>query len=105
MVQTREFQEAIKLPKEDSTKSQRLFALRIKFKISEYAMHDYIAPMKWHMNSLDAFTAQKVATRCYKTFEDVMFGKAMKAHFKKYGSFESLEGKTNGTGIRFIDNQ
>jgi hypothetical protein len=45
---------------------------------------------------------QKVATRCYKTFEDVMFGKAKKAHIKKYGSFESLEGKTNGTGIRFI---
>ena len=46
--------------------------------------------MKRHMNSLDIHTAQKVATRCYKAFEDLMFGKAPKVHFKKFGTMDSL---------------
>lgn len=101
MNQTPEYQEAIKLPFEDAAKSQRLAALRREFHISAYDLHSYVAPMKRHMESLDIHTAQKVATRCYEAFEDVMFGKAKEAHFKKFGTMDSLEGKSNATGIRF----
>ena len=101
MKRTVEYQEAIVLSKDDPTKSSKLSALRISFKISEYDLHSYIAPMKNHMASLDIHTAQKIATRCYEAFAEVMFGKAKQAHFKKYGTMESLEGKSNSTGIRF----
>ncbi len=36
--------------------------------------------------------------------EDVLF-KGSKAHFKKYGTMTSVEGKTNKSGIRFRDNK
>jgi hypothetical protein len=104
MKRDKDCQEAITLPKGDKTKSKRLSALRSKYNISEYAMHKYITPMKNHYNVIDINTAQKIATRCYKAFKDVLFGKAKKAHFKKYGMIDSLEGKTNASGIRFKDN-
>lgn len=33
----------------------------------------------------------------------MMFGDAKKVHFKHYGEMESVEEKSNKTGIRFLD--
>ena len=101
MRRSQTYREAIKLPKEDITKNLILTELRKEYKISEYDLHSFVAPMKRHMNSFDIHTAQKVASRCYEAFEDVIFAKAKKAHFKKFGTMDSLEGKSNATGIRF----
>lgn len=79
--------------------------LKKEHKLSEYDLHSFIAPMKRHYNSLDINTAQKVATRAWKALEKVMFGDGKKVTFKRYGEFNSLEGKVNTTGIRFKDNQ
>jgi hypothetical protein len=104
MKRDKAYQEAITLPKSDKTKSKRLSELRSKYNISEYAMHEYIIPIKNHYNAIDINTAQKIATRCHRAFKDVLFGKAKKAHFKKYGTIDSIEGKNNKQGIRFKDN-
>ena len=34
----------------------------------------------------------------------MMFGEAKKVYFKRYGEMESVEGKSNKTGIRFMNN-
>jgi len=79
--------------------------LRREHKLSEYDLHSFIVPMKRHYNSLDINTAQKVATRAWESLSKVMFGDGKKVAFKRYGEYNSLEGKTNKQGIRFRDDQ
>lgn len=77
-----------------------------RYNISEYSLHRYVQPMQHHFKeNIDAYTAQKIATRAYRAFKKYKFGKAKKVYFKKYGAMNSLEGKSNDTGIRFIYNK
>jgi hypothetical protein len=50
---------------------------------------------------LDSNTTQKLATRAYKAVEKVLFGKAKKVRFKGNNQLDSVEGKSNKTGIRW----
>ena len=78
--------------------------LNSKYGISEYSLHDYVKSMQHHFKeNIDAFTAQKIATRAYNAFAKYMYHEADKVYFKKYGELNSLEGKSNKTGIRFKD--
>lgn len=79
--------------------------LRRERRLSEYDLHSYIKSMQ-HIfkKNIDSFTAQKVATRAWKALEKIMFSDGKKVTFKRYGDFNSLEGKTNGSGIRFKNN-
>lgn len=78
--------------------------LNSKYGISEYSLHNYVKPMQHHFKeNIDAFTAQKIATRAYNAFAKYMYHEADKVYFKKYGELNSLEGKSNKTGIRFKD--
>ncbi|MBU3191953.1 transposase, partial [Clostridium bowmanii] len=72
----------------------------------EYSLHDFVRPIQKHFkNNIDSFTAQKIATRCFGAFQKLMFHIADKVHFKKYGEMNSIEGKSNKTGIRFKDDK
>jgi hypothetical protein len=76
--------------------------LEIQFGLNEYAIHDFVTPMKHHFNGvLDINTAQKLATRAWKAFEKKRYGNADNVYFKKYGTMTSIEGKTNKSGIIF----
>ena len=102
MVESKEYQRTIKLSKEDKARNQQLSRLNKKYGLTEYSLHDFVKPMQHHYSkSIDAFTAQKIATRCFNAFEGKIYHTAKKIHFKKYGEFDSLEGKSNGSGIRF----
>lgn len=74
-----------------------------EFRLSEYSLHEDIAPMqKVFRKNLDAFTAQKIATRVWKAFDRRLYGNGESVHFKKYpDGLKSLEGKSNGTGMRY----
>lgn len=76
-----------------------------EYRLNEYSLHADIKDMQNHFKeNIDAFTAQKIATRVWKAIEDLLFGDGETVHFKKYGDLDSLEGKSNKTGIRFKDN-
>lgn len=76
--------------------------IEIQFGLTEYAIHDFVAPMKRHFESLiDINTAQKLATRAWKAYEKKRYGNADHVYFKKYGTMTSIEGKTNKSGITF----
>jgi len=75
-----------------------------QYRINEYSLHEDIQEMQHHFSeNIDSFTAQKIATRVWSAFEDLLFGDGKIVHFKKYGELDSLEGKSNKTGIRFKD--
>lgn len=52
-------------------------------------------------DNMDSFTAQKIATTLWKSYDKLFYGNGNKVYFKRYGAFNSLEGKSNKTGIRF----
>lgn len=75
-----------------------------QYRLNEYSLHEDIQEMQHHFSeNIDSFTAQKIATRVWSAFEDLLFGYGEIVHFKKYGELDSLEGKSNKTGIRFKD--
>jgi hypothetical protein len=79
--------------------------LRQRYHFSEYALHDFAkeANATWLANHIDAVTAQTLATRAYQAVNRVCLGKAHKARFRSKGrGLDSVEGKRNDTGLRFV---
>ena len=78
--------------------------MRKEYGMSEYSFHEDVKQMQKHFkNNMDAFTAQKIASQLWKSYEKLFYGNGKKVYYKKYGEFNSLEGKSNRTGIRFKD--
>lgn len=76
-----------------------------QYKLNEYSFHSDVKNMQKHFkDNIDSFTAQKIATNLWKSYDKLLFGKGEYIHYKKYNTFNSFEGKTNSTGIRFKDN-
>jgi len=91
-----------------SLKQERAAAfsqLRQEYGFSEYALHDYAkhANCTWIADHIDAVTAQTLATRAYQAVNRVCLGKAKKVRFRSKGrGLDSIEGKRNNTGLRFV---
>lgn len=104
IVNTDEYKNILNQPK-GKERNKQFQELNNKYGLTEYTLHDYVKPMQHHFKkNIDAFTAQKIATRCFDAFKKYMFHKAKKVYFKKYNELHSIEGKSNSTGIRFKDN-
>lgn len=78
--------------------------MRKQYGMSEYSFHEDVKQMQKHFkDNIDSFTAQKIATSLWKSYDKLFYGNGNKVYYKKYGEFNSLEGKSNKTGIRFKD--
>ena len=76
-----------------------------QYKFSEYSFHANVKCMQHHFkNNIDSSTAQKIATNLWKSYDKLLFGNGNSIHYKRYDTLNSLEGKSNKTGIRFKDN-
>lgn len=105
MQQSKEYQKVCKMGK-GKERNKMFSELNRQYGVTEYSLHAYVKPMQRHFKgNIDSFTAQKIATRCFSAFQELVFGKAKKVYFKRYDEMNSVEGKSNKTGIRFIDNQ
>lgn len=105
MKQSKEYRKVVKMSK--GKERNKLFnELNKKYGLTEYSLHESAKPMQHHFkNNIDSFTTQKIATRCFNAFQKLMFHQAKKVYFKKYGEMDSVEGKSNKTGIRYKNNQ
>lgn len=105
MTERKEYKKVVNMLK-GKERNKRFQELNKKYGLTEYSLHTYIKPMQHHFkDNIDSFTAQKIATRAYIAFEKYMFHQAKKVYFKKYNELNSLEGKSNKTGIRFVNNE
>jgi len=105
MKESREYRKVIKLAK-GKARNKQFNELNKNYGLTEYSLHDFVKPIQKHFkDNIDSFTAQKIATRCFGAFQKLMFHTANKVCFKKYMDMNSVEGKSNKTGIRFIDNK
>ena len=86
--------------------STALSKLKSDHKLNEYDLHAYIKKHQHNYKShIDSLTAQAIASKVSTSINDILYGKGKKAHFKKYGSIFSIEGKTNSSGMRFVNNK
>ena len=105
MKESREYRKVIKLAK-GKARNKQFNELNKKYGLTEYSLHNFVKPIQKHFkDNIDSFTTQKIATRCFGAFQKLMFHTANKVSFKKYMDMNSVEGKSNKTGIRFIDNK
>jgi len=90
--------------KKDKSTWKEISYIRKEFCFSEYSFYKDVKKMQHHFKrNIDAFTAQKIAATLWKSYDKLFFGNGNGVHFKRYGELNSLEGKSNGTGIRFLD--
>lgn len=80
--------------------------IRKQYGMSEYSFHNDVKQMQKHFKeNIDAFTAQKIATALWKAYDKLFYGNGKKIYYKRYGGLNSLEGKSNKTGIRFKEDR
>ena len=78
--------------------------IRKQYGMSEYSFHKDVKMMQKHFkDNIDCFTSQKIATTLWKSYDKLFFGNGKKVYFKQYEELNSLEGKSNKTGIRLIN--
>jgi hypothetical protein len=99
-----QWQFAREMPK-GKERNEAFKALNAEFGFSEYALHDFVKPVRinagWK-HRLSAQEAQKIATRVFKAVNEYLFGTRGKPRFKGVNRpLHSLEGKQNTTGIIF----
>jgi hypothetical protein len=100
---SRDFQIARKLKPTAPYRKVLFKRARERYDFYEYAIHSYSTQLRhsWLGEHIDSNTAQKLATRAYQAAEKVLLGKAKKARFKGKNQLDSVEGKTNASGIRW----
>ncbi len=101
--QSRDFTWARSLKPSNPERKVLFKRVRERYDFSEYALHSYSTQRRksWLGNHLDSNTVQKLATRAYKAVEKVLFGKSKKVRFKGKNQMDSVEGKSNKSGIRW----
>ncbi len=101
--QSRDFNKARALKANNPERKVLFKRARERYDFSEYAIHSYSTQLRhsWIGDHIDSNTAQKLATRAYKAVEKVLFGKAKSVRFKGKNQLDSVEGKSNKTGIRW----
>jgi putative transposase len=101
--QSKDFNRARSLRSSNPERKVLFKRSRERYEFSEYAFHSYSTKLRhsWLGDHLDSNTAQKLATRAYKAVEKVLFGKAKSIRFKGFNQMDSVEGKSNKSGIRW----
>ena len=103
--QSKLFQKARKLPKNDKNRNHLFKLAREKQDFSEYSLYGYVVKLRHSFsNNLDVHTAQRLASRAFHAAEKMLYGTARKVRFKGFNQLNSVESSDNASGIRWRDN-
>ncbi|MFB2895924.1 hypothetical protein ACE1CI_23690 [Aerosakkonemataceae cyanobacterium BLCC-F50] len=102
--QSRKYLAAKKLKKGSKARTEAFQVANELHKYSEYDLHSFVTIIRnsWMGKHIDSTTAQKLATRAFKASQKVALGQGKKVRFKGKNQLDSLEGKTNKSGIRWV---
>lgn len=108
MIKTKKYRALISLLTGNKSTDKEIWKqindIRKQYGMSEYSFHKDVKMMQKHFkDNVDCFTTQKIATTLWKSYDKLFFGNGKKVYFKRYGELNSLEGKSNKTGIRLIN--
>jgi putative transposase len=101
--ESKAFQHARTLPRDDPERKMRFREARALHACSEYALHAYAQPFvhSWLGEHLDSLTIQRLSSRAYQAANRLLVGKARRVRFKGRHQLDTVEGKTNTSGIRW----
>ncbi len=101
--QSKDFNRARSLKPNNPERKVLFKRARERYDFCEYALHSYSTYIRksWIGEHIDSNTAQRLATRAYKAVEKVLFGQAKSVRFKGFNQMESVEGKSNKSGIKW----
>ena len=108
MIKTRKYRNLMSMltgnKKSDKPILKQIDQIRKEYGLTEYSLHADVKEMQKHFKkNVDSFTAQKIATTLWKSYDKLFYGNGKRVYYKKYGDMNSLEGKSNSTGIRLVD--
>ena len=106
MVKTKKYRSLISQLSGDKRRDKPIWEqindIRKQFGMSEYSFYCDIKQLQHHFSdNIDSLTARSIASNLWRAYEKLFFGNGNKIHYKKYSTLNSLEGKSNSTGIRF----
>lgn len=108
MIKTRKYRNLMSMltgnKKSDKPILKQIDQIRKEYGLTEYSLHADVKEMQKHFKkNVDSFTAQKIATTLWKSYDKLFYGNGKRVYYKKYGDMNSLEGKSNSTGIHLVD--
>lgn len=105
MRQSKMYQAARKLPKKSKERTEAFRDANEHFGFREYDLHAYATQFNhcWIGEHLDIHVIQKLATRAFQATQQYAFGKRGRPRFKGKNQMDSVEGKSNASGIRWRD--
>lgn len=106
MIKTKNYRNLISRLSGDKNKDRDIWkqinVIREQFGMSEYSFYHDVKRLQHHFSdNIDSLTARKIATNLWRAYEKLFYGNGKKVRYKKRGFLNSLEGKSNKTGIRF----
>jgi len=108
MRQSKDYQAARGLPRDSKERTAAFSRVRERFGFQEYDLHRFALECKnaSHIQDhIDTHVAQKIATRVYSAANRYALGMGGRPRFKGKGRLNSLESKTDASGIRYRDGQ
>lgn len=88
--------------KKDRPIWKQINEIRKQYRMSEYSFHYDVKKLQHRFSdNIDSSTACKIASNLWKAYEKLFYGNGERVYYKKWNSLNTLEGKTNGAGIRF----
>lgn len=108
MIKTKKYRNLMSMltgnKKSDKLIWDQIDQMRKDYNLTEYSLHADVKEMQKHFKkNMDPFTAQKIATTLWKAYKKLFYGNGKQIYYKRYGDMNSLEGKSNSTGIRLIN--
>ena len=108
MIKTRKYRNLMSMltgnKKSDKPILKQIDQIRKEYGLTEYSLHADVKEMQKHFKkNVDSFNAQKIATTLWKSYDKLFYENGKRVYYKKYGDMNSLEGKSNSTGIRLVD--
>ncbi|MGO8950334.1 MAG: hypothetical protein ACLQUY_22275 [Ktedonobacterales bacterium] len=101
--QSRAYQHARTLPKKTPERSEAFTVARKAQSFTEAALQHYAKECRhashWIEEHLDAPVCQQLATRAYRAVLRMAMGKAKRVRFKGRNQLDTVEGKSNATGL------
>lgn len=109
MIKTKKYRNLMSMltgnKKSDKSIWKQINQMRKEYGLTEYSFHADVKEMQKHFKkNIDSFTAQKIATTLWKSYDKLFYGNGRRVYYKKCGDMNSLEGKSNSTGIRLVNN-
>src|SRR5215468_4680596 len=101
--ESKAFQQARTLPRDDPARKERFRQTRTQHDCSEYALHAYAQQFgqSWLGAHLDGLTIQTLASRASRAANRLLLGQARRVRFKGRNQLDTVEGKTNTSGLRW----